>query len=48
MFIYLFSISQKVHELPADKLKSREVIHIDIANDPVQSSDYKPNEDPTK
>ncbi|KAL5275187.1 PITPNB family protein [Megaselia abdita] len=37
-----------VHELSADKLKSREVIQIDIANDPVQSSDYKPNEDPTK
>lgn len=39
---------ENVHELPADKLKSREVIYIDIANDPVQSSDYKPDEDPTK
>lgn len=26
----------------------REVIMIDIANDPIQASDYKPTEDPTK
>ncbi|KAJ6633223.1 Phosphatidylinositol transfer protein alpha isoform [Pseudolycoriella hygida] len=37
-----------VHELSAEKLKSREVIHIDIANDPIASADYKPLEDPTK
>jgi hypothetical protein len=37
-----------VHELPADKLRQREVVHIDIANDPISSSDYKEKEDPTK
>lgn len=37
-----------MHELSPDKLKQREVVHIDIANDPVQQSDYKPDEDPTK
>ncbi|XP_055305802.1 phosphatidylinositol transfer protein beta isoform isoform X1 [Sitodiplosis mosellana] len=35
-----------VHELPADKLKTREVVHIDIANDPVATNDYKAAEDP--
>lgn len=38
----------KVHELPADKLKIREVVQIDIANDPVSAADYKQDEDPTK
>lgn len=38
----------QVHELPADKLKSREVVPIDIANDSVASNDYKPAEDPAK
>jgi hypothetical protein len=33
--------------LPSEKLKQREVVHIDIANDPVTSADYKPDEDPT-
>lgn len=37
-----------VHELPPEKLKAREVIHIDIANDAVTPADYKPDEDPTK
>ncbi|KAL7303043.1 hypothetical protein TKK_0004261 [Trichogramma kaykai] len=37
-----------VHELPADKLKIREVVHIDISNDFVASSDYKEDEDPSK
>ncbi|GLV37018.1 vibrator [Carabus blaptoides fortunei] len=37
-----------VHELSADKLKQREVVHIDIANDPVAAGDFKPDEDPTK
>jgi hypothetical protein len=37
-----------VHELPPEKLKNREVVHIDIANDPVTTADYKPDEDPTK
>uniref|UniRef100_A0A1B6FGX0 Phosphatidylinositol transfer protein N-terminal domain-containing protein n=1 Tax=Cuerna arida TaxID=1464854 RepID=A0A1B6FGX0_9HEMI len=39
---------ENVHELPPDKLKQREVVKIDIGNDPVSSSDYKPTEDPTK
>ena len=38
----------QIHELSPDKLKIREVVMIDIANDPIQSSDYKPHEDPTK
>lgn len=37
----------QVHELTPDKLKMREIVHIDIANDPVLPSDYKPDEDPT-
>ncbi|XP_055382916.1 phosphatidylinositol transfer protein alpha isoform isoform X2 [Condylostylus longicornis] len=37
-----------VHELPPEKLKIREVVNIDIANDPVSAADYKPEEDPTK
>ena len=36
-----------VHELPSDKLLKREVDYIDIANDPVDSKDYKREEDPT-
>lgn len=40
--------SENVHELNADKLKQREVIPIDIANDPVTGADYKPTEDPAK
>lgn len=31
-----------------DKLKAREVVHIDIANDPVLPADYKELEDPKK
>lgn len=38
--------SNNVHELPADKLKAREVVHIDIANDPIAQADYKSTEDP--
>ncbi|XP_049879169.1 phosphatidylinositol transfer protein alpha isoform isoform X2 [Pectinophora gossypiella] len=37
-----------VHELTGEKLKNREVVHIDIANDPVAPADYKPETDPTK
>lgn len=37
-----------MHELPPEKLKNRDVVHIDIANDPVTTADYKPDEDPTK
>ncbi|KAI2804359.1 hypothetical protein BLOT_003341 [Blomia tropicalis] len=39
-------IQENVHQLPPELLKQREVIYIDIANDPVQQSDYKPDEDP--
>lgn len=38
----------QIHELPPEKLKAREVVMIDIANDLIQSGDYKPHEDPTK
>lgn len=34
--------------MPPDKLKIREIVHIDIANDPVASADYKEDEDPSK
>lgn len=40
--------SFQVHELPADKLKSRDVVPIDIANDPIATNDYKATEDPQK
>ncbi|XP_018333712.1 phosphatidylinositol transfer protein alpha isoform [Agrilus planipennis] len=39
---------ENVHELPPEKLKQRDVVPIDIANDPVHSHDYKEDEDPTK
>lgn len=39
-------VSLQVHELPPEKLKQREVVHIDIANDPVAPADYKAAEDP--
>ena len=35
-----------VHELEDKKLKKRSVVRIDIANDPVASADYKPDQDP--
>lgn len=41
-------IMENIHELPPEKLKMREVVMIDIANDQIQASDYKPLEDPTK
>jgi hypothetical protein len=34
--------------LSDEKLEMREVVKIDIANDPVNSVDYKESEDPTK
>ncbi|XP_065570788.1 phosphatidylinositol transfer protein beta isoform-like isoform X3 [Artemia franciscana] len=37
-----------VHLLTSDLLKQREVIKIDIANDPIASGDYKAHEDPSK
>ncbi|GFT84769.1 phosphatidylinositol transfer protein alpha isoform [Trichonephila clavipes] len=36
------------HDLPPEKLKQREIVFIDIANDQVESRDYKESEDPTK
>lgn len=34
--------------MAGEKLRLREVVTIDIANDPVKTADYKPDEDPTK
>lgn len=48
MFYFHTSNKIKVHQLPPEKLKQREVVHIDIANDPVTPADFKPDEDPTK
>ncbi|CAG7835673.1 unnamed protein product [Allacma fusca] len=39
---------ENVHELSAEKLKQREVIFVDIANDPIVPADYKAEEDPGK
>lgn len=46
--VYFFLLSIKVHELPPEKLRQREVVRVDISNDPVASNDYKPDEDPSK
>jgi len=40
--------TENAHQLSGEALKAREVVHIDIANDPVQRGDYKDDEDPTK
>uniref|UniRef100_H2YT64 Phosphatidylinositol transfer protein N-terminal domain-containing protein n=1 Tax=Ciona savignyi TaxID=51511 RepID=H2YT64_CIOSA len=40
--------SENVHNLSAKELKEREVITIDIANDPVRPSDYQEEFDPSK
>jgi len=34
--------------LNEEQLKMREIVHIDIAHDPVLSADFKEDEDPTK
>ena len=39
---------ENVHKLDSQELKAREVIDIDIANDPVSPADYKEEEDPSK
>lgn len=44
----MISSHKQVHELPPDKLKIRDIVHIDISNDPVASADYKEDEDPSK
>lgn len=41
-------IPEQVHELTGDKLKIRDVVHVDIANDPIAPADYREPEDPTK
>lgn len=38
--------SENVHKLSPEKLKSRDVVHIDIANDEISSQHYKKEEDP--
>lgn len=39
---------ENVHELSPEKLKKREIVTIDIGNDPINQADYKPDEDPSK
>ena len=39
---------ENVHNLSPEKLAKREIVKIDIANDQVRSSDYKPEFDPRK
>nr|CFW94246.1 Eka-PI transferase 3 protein [Euperipatoides kanangrensis] len=39
---------ENAHHLPPDKLKKREIVYIDIANDSIERRDYKPDEDPSK
>lgn len=34
--------------MTGDKLKMREIVYVDIANDPIAPADYKETEDPTK
>jgi len=38
---------ENVHELDGKKLKQRQVVHIDIANDTVLTNDFKKDEDPS-
>ena len=40
--------SENVFNLMPDALAKREVVYIDIANDPVNAGDYKEDEDPAK
>jgi hypothetical protein len=41
-------LQENVHNLPPDKLAKRDVVQVDIVNDPVSSSDYKAEWDPSK
>ncbi|CAL8128938.1 unnamed protein product [Orchesella dallaii] len=41
-------VQDSINELTSEKLKIREVVMIDIANDSVPNSDYKSSEDPSK
>ena len=48
-FHVISNVIIQIHELSPEKLKMREVVMIDIAaNDPSNSADYKPHEDPAK
>ncbi|CAG2105704.1 unnamed protein product [Medioppia subpectinata] len=39
---------ENAHQLSPEKLKAREVMYLDIANDTVLTKDYKADEDPTR
>ncbi|XP_054166789.1 phosphatidylinositol transfer protein alpha isoform-like [Oppia nitens] len=39
---------ENAHQLSPEKLKQRDIVFIDIANDNVLTKDYKPSEDPTR
>lgn len=41
-------MQENAHMLPPEKLRKRQVLVMDIANDPVPSKDYKASEDPKK
>lgn len=45
-YSHIFRLFQ-VHRLPPEKLKQREVVHIDIANDKIDANDYNKSDDPT-
>ncbi|RXG67054.1 Phosphatidylinositol transfer protein alpha isoform [Armadillidium vulgare] len=45
---YCKTVISEAHELNSEKLKMREIVIVDVANDPVKSSDYKADEDPNK
>ena len=47
-FTHVHPLDFQAHELPKEKLDKRKIYYIDIANDPVKSSDYKEEWDPTK
>lgn len=40
--------TENIHRLPAEQWRSTSVVAIDIVKDPVNPSDYQPDEDPTK
>lgn len=46
-FVSVNFLFLQVHQLPPEKLKHRDVVHIDIANDKIEPRDYIKHEDPT-
>uniref|UniRef100_A0A0P4WS10 Phosphatidylinositol transfer protein N-terminal domain-containing protein n=1 Tax=Scylla olivacea TaxID=85551 RepID=A0A0P4WS10_SCYOL len=38
----------QIHRLPAEQWRSTSVVHVDIVKDPVNPTDYQPDEDPSK